>query len=81
MLNELRSQGNWNFWRSQERAPLYRPIAAEDVKSLRLLLEKIGGGDTAFLQFMGVARVEDILQYDFPKAVNALRGKLRGMGQ
>jgi hypothetical protein len=80
MINDLKSRGNWKWWREAGNIPRWS-IGPKGVEEIRDLLNQIGEGESfesAFLNnFMGVARVEDIWQGDFPKAILGLRGRLR----
>lgn len=54
------------------------PITESQVADLRALLTEVNADEPKFLIFMGVEKVENILQRDRKKALNALETKRRG---
>lgn len=54
------------------------PITEEQARDLNAWLEEVKADRPRFLKYMGVERVEDILQGDYKKAVESIEAKRRG---
>ena len=82
MMNELRSRGNWRFWRGLTGCPPdYERISPEDVQLIHGLLVRTNSSEARFLAAVKAKSVEDIRQVQVHRAFQLLREKERGQFQ